>query len=102
MIDRSPPSCCVQNADDSTATLGPPGRSSSSEYQRPSSGRTPNTSASDAVVRVARIWIGSPWPVRTNDMPVDPPIAENTWFRPRQSWYFGNDAGQVAQDGWVS
>jgi len=36
-----------------TATLGPPGRSSSSEYQRPSCGLTPNTSASEAVVRAA-------------------------------------------------
>ena len=29
-------------------------------------------------------------------------MSENTWLRSRQSWYFGNDAGQVEQAGWVS
>ena len=45
---------------------------------------------------------GVPLPGQHEAAGVDPPIAENTWLRAFQSWYFGNDAGQVAHAGWVS
>ena len=101
-MPASPPNCRTQKSCVSTTTFGPPGRCSSSFTQRPIAGRTPKTSTSEAVTDIAGTRTGSPLPVITNDAPVDPPIAANTWFRSRQSTYLGSDAGQVAHDGCVS
>jgi hypothetical protein len=38
----------------------------------------------------------------TKEAGVDPPIAEKTRLRSRQSWYLGNEAGQVEHAGCVS
>lgn len=70
-------------------------------YQRPIAGGTRNTSAREAVVDIAFTRTASPFPVITNAAGVIPPTAEKTRLRVFQSWYFGNEAGQVGHDGWV-
>src|SRR5262245_60601169 len=98
-IDGFDPNCCAKRSAPRTATFGPPGRSSSSVYQRPICGLMPKTSPNDAVVNDTRTRAGSPTPVRTSEPSDEPPIAANTWLRSFQSVYFGNDAGHVAHAG---